>query len=382
MVKLEGYRRVTYDDLARTDDVTVYGDLTVKGDTTIDGNSTIDGLNRIFATEINTDTLVATSNIEFYGDMVVYGDMTMTGSGITASNITADGTADSTTFLRGDGEWAVPAGGTGTSFSVSDINPGDLNADVINPNTQLNVACIPSLPTSKIDPQSQPFPVQLIPPNIPVNRLGTTSVPTTNSHQYYLRGDDTWAVPLQTAFYTRAVTYQATLTNDGGTPLFTAVPEILEFDTSIKTIPAWAIESDMQTITRTADAVNRWWQIDFNLSVHIHRTNLSTFLRDQYIVELVALDENGQQVAVLPGGHVRGTQLARANSGLGFDASSSVHLTSVFQVTNNYHSIRVLIKDTDQGASGDTDTTTGHDNPDPIIHILGNSMSLCIKEIY
>lgn len=52
------------------------------------------------------------------------GDITVSSSGatwtidngvVTVAKISATGTADSTTFLRGDGAWAAPSGGGGTS---------------------------------------------------------------------------------------------------------------------------------------------------------------------------------------------------------------------------------------------------------------------------
>lgn len=52
------------------------------------------------------------------------GDITVSSSGatwtidngvVTIAKISATGTADSTTFLRGDGAWAAPSGGGGTS---------------------------------------------------------------------------------------------------------------------------------------------------------------------------------------------------------------------------------------------------------------------------
>ena len=52
------------------------------------------------------------------------GDITVSSSGatwtidngvVTVAKISATGTADSTTFLRGDGAWAAPAGGGGSS---------------------------------------------------------------------------------------------------------------------------------------------------------------------------------------------------------------------------------------------------------------------------
>lgn len=68
---------------------------------------------------------------------------------VTVSNITAGGTASATTYLRGDGNWATPAGGGGGGGTVNSVIGGtgiDVNSlDAANPIIDLDAASLASL---------------------------------------------------------------------------------------------------------------------------------------------------------------------------------------------------------------------------------------------
>ena len=111
-----------------------------------------------------TVTSVATSN----GSFVDITGGTITTSGTITGDLSASGTADSTTFLRGDNTWAVPAGGGGGGS-------GTVTSVATSSGTFVNVTggTITSSGTITSD----------------LSATGTASSST------FLRGDNTWAVP-------------------------------------------------------------------------------------------------------------------------------------------------------------------------------------------
>lgn len=66
---------------------------------------------------------------------------------IPVAEISATGTADATTYLRGDGTWATPASGSGGSVSVDDLPAGSVLYARYNANTN----SWPARPTSRTD---------------------------------------------------------------------------------------------------------------------------------------------------------------------------------------------------------------------------------------
>jgi hypothetical protein len=110
-----------------------------------------------------TVTSVATSN----GSFVDITGGTITTSGTITGDLSASGTADSTTFLRGDNTWAVPSGGGGGSGTVTSV--------ATTSGTFVNVTggTITTSGTITSD----------------LSATGTASSST------FLRGDNTWAVP-------------------------------------------------------------------------------------------------------------------------------------------------------------------------------------------
>ena len=123
-----------------------------------------------FDTEVsnNTDVVANTAkvtNATHTGDVTGSTELTISAGVVDIANLSATGTADSTTFLRGDNTWATPAGGGGAgntilTFSIDGelstgtkayyIIPDELNGLVVK-EIRMSTLALPSGAALKLD---------------------------------------------------------------------------------------------------------------------------------------------------------------------------------------------------------------------------------------
>lgn len=137
------------------------------------------------AAQVNSDWDAASGVAEIL-NKPVFGDLAFEDS-VTVGEISATGTPSSTTYLRGDGTWATPAGGGGGGGQVNSIVEGDgieVDAtDPANPTVGLDAASVASLGLAD---------TALQPGEVTIGDIDATGTPSSST---YLRGDGAWATP-------------------------------------------------------------------------------------------------------------------------------------------------------------------------------------------